>query len=522
LNKKVYWISGSLIALAFVLILVKVIYGGQTISPESSRYLWHVDVVMHLTGKGSRAKVRLTLPHDSERQRIYNEHFENDELVFYVRERPLTGNRIGFWKSELLSGSKSVQYTFSAQLKSLTYPIPSELKIPEDPLKVYGPELKPWLDPSELIQSNDPLIQKRLRKVIGKEKQEDIVIQRIYKFVRGEVKYRSEKGSKTAKETLKQLVADCGGQARLFAAMSRAAGIPSRIVGGLILNEGVKSITHNWVEDYIGGKWIPFDVVNGYYARLPNNYLELYRGDYALIKHLGISGFSYFFVINTERIPPVDNSWSLYVLPVHFQGMIKILLLVPLGALLVAFFRTVVGVPTFGTFTPILLAIAFRDVSLTIGLSFLTLIVFLGWILRTALDHLKILMIPRLSVIVSIVIIMILTIMIVAFHLNQQKILYISLFPMVIMTWTIERFSVMQIEDGTPTAFKAALGTAFVAVVTYYVMRLHFLRAYLFAFPELLFVIIAILLLLGRYTGIRLVEIWRFREFRDLQSRSRD
>jgi len=522
LNKKIYLLSSLLVLLALTVVMAKVIYGGQTISPEPSRYLWHVDVVIHLTGKGTRAKVRLTLPSDSDRQRIYNEHFENDELVFYTRKRALTGNRIGFWKAELLPGPKSLQYTFSAQLKSMTYPMPANLRLPDDPLKGYGKEFQVWLDPSEFIQSKDPLIKKRLKSTVGKERQADIVIKKIYDFVRGEVKYRSEKGSKNAKEALKQLTADCGGQARLFTALSRAAGIPSRVVGGVILTGGVKNITHVWVENYIGDKWIPFDVVNGYYAHIPNHYLELYRGDYVLFKHLGLSDFNYFFVIDTERIPPVDNPWSLYVLPVHFQGMIKILLLVPLGALIVAFCRTIIGIPTFGTFTPILLAIAFRDISLWLGLLLLVIVVFLGWMLRKGLDQLKILIIPRLSIIVSVVIMLILFMMILAFNFNQQKVLFISLFPMVIMTWTIERFSVMQIEDGTANAFKAASGTAFVAVVAYYVMRMHIFRTYLFAFPELLLVIIAILLLLGRYTGIRLTELRRFQEFKRLHGRSGD
>jgi hypothetical protein len=34
----------------------------------------------------------------------------------------------------------------------------------------------------------------------------------------------------------------------------------------------------------------------------------------------------------------------------------------------------------------------------------------------------------------------------------------------------------------------------------------------IFVFPELLLAILALTLLLGRYTGYRLTELWRFRE----------
>lgn len=514
MNRKVYLIALLLVAFALALITVKVIYGGARVDTGFSPHLWRIKIVMNIKGLGQRAKVRFTLPKNSERQRIYNEHFENDELVFYVRDRQISGNRIGFWRSELLDGTKSLQYTFSVQLKKQSFPIPEELEIPKDPIKAYPPAVDPWLKPSAYIQSKSILIQKHLKTAIGKEKKTARVMRKIFDFVRGEVHYRSEKGSKDAKATLKQLIADCGGQARLFAALSRAANIPSRIVGGVILEpSGFKTTTHVWVENYIGGQWIPFDVVNNYFAMTPAHYIEFYRGDYVLFKHVGLAKFEYFFVIGKERIPPVDNPFSLYVLPIHFQKMIKVLLLIPVGALVVAFFRTVIGVPTFGTFAPVLLALAFREVSPLIGLVCLLIVISLGWLIRRMLDHLKILVIPRLSIIVTLVVFIVLALIVIFYHLGQNRVLFISLFPMIIMTWTVERFSVLQIEDGTPAALKAAAGTALVATAAYYLMKIKILRLYLFAFPELLLVIMALMLVLGRYTGLRLSELWRFREF---------
>lgn len=511
-NKKVYILAFCLFALTAVLIIAKVIYGERMVEQKYNPHLWRINIIMNASGQGTRSKVRLTLPRENEHQTIYNEHFENNEMTFYIRERAITGNRVGFWRADLLDGFKSVQYTFSAQLRSLTYVIPPALERPENPAEYYPQELQFWLAPSEQIQSESEQIRRYLKKVVGKEKRISVVMEKLYNFIRTEVVYKSEKGSKDASATLDKLVADCGGQARLFAAMSRAAGIPSRIVGGLILEGGLKNTTHVWIENYIDGKWIPFDTVNDHYASIPSHYLELYRGDYALIKHTGLKKFEYFFIISEENIPPLDNPWSLYVLPVHFQGMIKILLLIPVGALIITFFRTIVGVPTFGTFTPILLSLAFREVSLWVGLGCLSAIIFIGWLFRKLLDHMKILVIPRLAIVLTMVVIMVLFIMILGFHTNQQRMLYISLFPMVIMTWMIERFSVLEIEDGTQTALKSVLGSAFVSILTYYLFGSKLLRSYLFAFPEILFSIMGILLLIGRYTGIRVVELTRFWE----------
>ncbi|MDD5084945.1 MAG: UUP1 family membrane protein [Candidatus Omnitrophica bacterium] len=520
MNRRVYILSAILVILSAVLIAARVIYGGFTVKPEYSQNMWRISVVMNLGGKGEKAKLSLTLPRDTERQKIYNEHFENKGMNFCVREKALSGNRIGIWSSALLDGRKSIRYTFSAQLKSVNYVIPTQLEIPKDPEASYPPEFDIWLKPSQFIQSDDPLVAKRLKEIIGTRRKADDVVRGIYDFVREGVKYRSEKGSKDAKETLEKLCADCGGKARLFVALSRAAGIPSRLVGGLILKKGVKSTTHVWAECYLGGIWIPFDVVNKHYGSIPGHYLELYRGDYFLLKHSGIETIQYFFIFARERIPPVDSAWSLYALPLRFQGLINVLLFIPIGALIVCFFRTVIGIPTFGTFTPILLTLAFREISPVVGLVSLSAIVFLGCVLRRILDSLRILMFSRLSIIVTMVVIFIIIMSVSAWRFGQQSVLYISMFPMVIMTWIIERFSISQIEDGTRAAFNALGGTAAVAGAAYFLMELHSLRAYLFAFPELLLVVLALLLLLGRYTGIRLTELWRFREFSKIKRKS--
>src|SRR5690242_16234990 len=104
-NARVYWTAFFLIVLSALIITTKVLYGERTVEQRYNPHLWRINILMNATGQGTRAKVRLTLPRENEHQTIYNEHFENDELVFYVRDRQITGNRIGFWRAELLDGT---------------------------------------------------------------------------------------------------------------------------------------------------------------------------------------------------------------------------------------------------------------------------------------------------------------------------------------------------------------------------------------------------------------------------------
>jgi hypothetical protein len=91
--------------------------------------------------------------------------------------------------------------------------------------------------------------------------------------------------------------------------------------------------------------------------------------------------------------------------------------------------------------------------------------------------------------------------------------LSVALFPMVIMTMTIERMSLTWEEAGPLEAFKQVTGSLLVAVMGYLAMNINELKYVFFVFPELLLVVLAFILLLGRYSGYRLTELWRFRAF---------
>jgi len=94
---------------------------------------------------------------------------------------------------------------------------------------------------------------------------------------------------------------------------------------------------------------------------------------------------------------------------------------------------------------------------------------------------------------------------------NQAIGLSISLFPMVILTMTIERMSIVWEEISAGEAIKQGLGSLAVASLCYLAMSNPELEHLMFQFPELLLVLMGLCVLMGRYTGLRLSEIWRFR-----------
>ena len=87
----------------------------------------------------------------------------------------------------------------------------------------------------------------------------------------------------------------------------------------------------------------------------------------------------------------------------------------------------------------------------------------------------------------------------------------VALFPLVILTIVIERMSIVWEEVGAAEAIKQGLGTLIVAAFAYLVMSLDQVEYMVYVFPEILLLILSATLLLGRYSGYRLLELVRFK-----------
>lgn len=207
----------------------------------------------------------------------------------------------------------------------------------------------------------------------------------------------------------------------------------------------------------------------------------------------------------------IFSSNSFYSLPISMQYAYKIMLVIPFGVFVILLLRNVVGLTTLGTFAPVLIALAFRETGLLSGVIFFFIIVLIGLAIRGYLEQLKLQMLPRLSVVLTSVVLLIVFLGLLCHKLGFTSGLSITLFPMVILTMTIERLSVIWEERGGNQAFKVGVGTLITATVVYAIINLEQLRYFVFTFPSILLVLMSIMLILGRYRGYRLTELMRFK-----------
>jgi hypothetical protein len=199
-------------------------------------------------------------------------------------------------------------------------------------------------------------------------------------------------------------------------------------------------------------------------------------------------------------------------LPEKLHEPIKVVLILPIGALFTALVRTIIGLRTFGTFSPTLLALAFVYNDWRSGLCIFFVVIATGFVSRTFLDRLKLLLVPRMGIILTLVVmLMVLGISVMNYRHwvpNGETVLL----PMVILTNLVERFYVTSEEDSLFQAVRLLAGSVLMALAIYLLLSSPGLGKLLFYYPELHFFTVAALVLIGRYTGYRLTELIRFRD----------
>ena len=140
-------------------------------------------------------------------------------------------------------------------------------------------------------------------------------------------------------------------RALAMVALSRATGIPARIVTGFILRDDIDPVAHYWVEVYLDEKWLSYDVQYGYRYELPVTYLPLRRNSDEIVQvsngELLQMGFSLEREFNHPYLSQIEsrsfsNILNLTQLPLNTRDELALLLLLPPGVLISALFRHLV------------------------------------------------------------------------------------------------------------------------------------------------------------------------------------
>jgi len=477
---------------------------------------WRVSVLMDVEAHDKNVTVRCMMPElVSARQRTIGVKFidgsfdRHDEGLYSV------------WTKRDFSGNAKLIMKLRVKTTGREFALPAVLEWDD----LENDALDGYLIDEQRIQASHEDI--RAHAELIREGSDDVMsfVKDLFDYVHKRVLFKKIAGPTDAVTAYRLGEASCNGKNRLFVALARSQGIAARLAKGLVLEQGAtKSLTHAWSELYLDGRWIPFCPTAGYFAEIPENYLEFPKVDQRMFKYTknvkfehsfhmkkGVQTVEEAFQANLDNPEHLLRAWGSIKKAEFSLDLLMVILTIPIGVTLVSFVRNVVGMVPLGTFLPALIAVSFRDTGLLWGMAMFCGIILIGVVVNEILRGLRLLHFPRLTVVLVVSVASIVGLSLLALRFGNIKAANVGMFPLAIVTLAIERISIIRDRFSLGDALKRLAVSLLVACACYVVMMSFAVRSAVLVFPELLLFCVGVNLLLGMYTGLRWTEYLRFR-----------
>lgn len=484
------------------LILYKHLILGFPLLPDDKKLVWTVEAKIDFAAQGDPVIVSFALPPKNPYTTFMEEDFASPDYGF--SEIVSQNERRAQWSKREADGLQTSYYRLSVYKNDhIAAPLASD-----------APEnlVKPEFDPVFNTAATALLDQARNKSA------------NIETFTQELIKSLNSQSPTQNQSLLIKDQASIEYKTNLIVNLLALEGISARIVRGLFLEGGRRRQTlSNFIEVHDGNQWLIFNQDTGM-SGVPEEFLIWQRGGQSLLDVIGGTRSKVSFSIiensqssrnlvlrDTQDKQAALIDFSIYSLPIEQQNTFKMILLLPIGALIVVIMRLIVGLRTSGTFMPILIALALIQTTLITGIVIFLTVVGTGLIIRSYLSRLNLLFVARISAVIIVVIVIMASISIISNKLGFNQAMTVTLFPLIILAWTIERMSILWEEDGPREVFVQGAGSLITAVIAYLFMTNNIIEYLTFNFPELMLVILGLILILGQYTGYRLSELYRFK-----------
>lgn len=220
----------------------------------------------------------------------------------------------------------------------------------------------------------------------------------------------------------------------------------------------------------------------------------------------------------------VKSTWPFNFVKMAIRNAVKsgipantivLLLLLPLVAFLIAFSRNVIGIRGFGIFLPASLSVVFVAIGPVVGVILFLIIVAISTVVRMVLRKLKLKLqyLPRMSLILWAVVVSVLSVLFLSPVINFSGLNNVSIFAVLILILLAEDFIRVQLGKSAKTALSLTAETLILSMISYLFLTLKPIQSFVLLNPEisLLGALIGDFVL-GKYTGLRVMEFYRFRK----------
>ena len=194
---------------------------------------------------------------------------------------------------------------------------------------------------------------------------------------------------------------------------------------------------------------------------------------------------------------------------------IVLLLLLPAVASIIAAARHLIGLRGFGIFLPAALSVVFVATGPVVGIGLFLIIVVISTVTRLTLRKFKIKLqyLPRMAIILWVVSLSVLGVLFLTPVIGRPEITNVSIFAVLILALLTEDFIRVQLGKSFKIAMNLTTETVILALVSFIFLTLKALQQFALLNPEILLASVFVFdFIIGRYVGLRVMEIWRFRK----------
>jgi len=193
------------------------------------------------------------------------------------------------------------------------------------------------------------------------------------------------------------------------------------------------------------------------------------------------------------------------------QNVIYLLFVVPFIVFVIAFLRQFVGIATFGVYSPLMLALSFLVLGLKFGLIVFLVVMLVSYLIRIFFEKVELLYIPKVSLLLSMLALSFFLVLGLVVYFDSSINLTLTIFPMLVMATLSEKFLAAQASEGIRHALIVTGKTVIVSLLSYFLVTWGWLENAILALPEIILLPILGNVWLGRFTGLRLTEYFKFR-----------
>jgi transglutaminase-like putative cysteine protease/sugar lactone lactonase YvrE len=216
-------------------------------------------------GEVQTLDVYLALPRDRPGQKIHGKVLLNPQPTETIQDR--WGQEIAHYRlaNPPRAQRDRVTMVVTAQLSDVRWFVfPEKVGSLEDIDKDIRQK---YLVDEEKYCIHDPTIVQAAKEAVGDEKRPYWLMRKIYKYVRDHMFYELSGGWNVAPAVLKRGNGSCSEYSFVFIALCRAAGLPTRYVGSVVIrgdDASTDDVFHRWCECYLPGYgWVPVDPSGG-------------------------------------------------------------------------------------------------------------------------------------------------------------------------------------------------------------------------------------------------------------------